>query len=698
MTADPTGLDPAITYHLVNTLGWPALRRLQAAAVAPVRAGRDCLLIAPTAGGKTEAAILPLLSAMSDGGWRGLTVLYVAPLRALLNNLHPRLEQYGHWVGRRVGLWHGDVGDSARRRMLAEPPDVLLTTPESIEAMLVSTQVDERRLFSEVRAVVIDELHSFSSSDRGWHLLGVLERIERLAARQIQRVGLSATLGNPEEIAQWMQGSSEGREQAAVVTDGAVVGPDRPEITVDYVGSVANAARVISLLHRGEKRLVFLESRRLAEQLTYELRQLGVETFVSHSSLAADERRRSERAFAEARDCVIVATSTLELGVDIGDLDRVIQIDSPKMVASFLQRLGRTGRRSGTTRNMTFLATDEEALVQSAAILLLWQRGFVEPVIPPQHPRHLTAQQLLALALQEGAFGASGWREWWGDLPLLDDGEAVLDFLRAGEFLVGDGGLLMIGPAAEEAFGRRHFMDLLTSFEVERELRVVAGSREIGFVSPLAISGVVGQGAGVRPIVLNGYGWRVLGVDWTRFVVDVHPEPVRGDVRWAGSEIVLSLEVMRAQRDVLLGGTPEVRVSRRAAAALASVRGELSPTVSADGLVLQERDRARRLWTWAGLRANRTLAAATGFGEASCSNEYIDFPVDMSVHRLRAAQVTDAVPVIAGELADALKFSAALPRVLAMRTVAERFTDRVGAAVVLADAWIGLAEEPEDSW
>ncbi|HCX85684.1 MAG TPA: ATP-dependent helicase, partial [Micrococcales bacterium] len=444
MSGDAPELDPAITYHLVNSLGWTSLRPLQAAAVGPVGAGLDCLLIAPTAGGKTEAAILPLLSTMAGEGWRGLTVLYVAPLRALLNNLHPRLEQYGHWIGRRVGLWHGDVGDAARRAMLKEPPDILLTTPESIEAMLVSTRVDERRFFSEVRSVVIDELHSFAASDRGWHLLGVLERVERLAARQVQRVGLSATLGNPEQIARWMQGSSEGREAPEVVTEQEPAGATPPEITLDFVGSIPNAAKVIALLHRGEKRLVFLESRRQAEQLTFELRQLLVETFVSHSSLSADERRRSERAFAEARDCVIVATSTLELGVDIGDLDRVIQVDSPRTVASFLQRLGRTGRRAGTGRNMTFLATGEESLVRAAAILLLWQRGFVEPVQAPPHPRHLAAQQLLALALQEGAFGASTWREWWGDLGLMDDGEEVLNHLRAHAFLVGDSGLMMI--------------------------------------------------------------------------------------------------------------------------------------------------------------------------------------------------------------------------------------------------------------
>ena len=124
-----TGLDEAIEYHVVNSLGWPSLRPLQAAAIEPVRSGVDSILIAPTAGGKTEAAVFPLLSSMVQEQWSGLSVLYVTPLRALLNNLYPRITTYGDWLGLRVGLWHGDVGDSERRRILAEPPDILLTTP-----------------------------------------------------------------------------------------------------------------------------------------------------------------------------------------------------------------------------------------------------------------------------------------------------------------------------------------------------------------------------------------------------------------------------------------------------------------------------------------------------------------------------------------------------------------------------------------
>lgn len=667
-------LNAAVQYHVVNSLGWRDLRPLQKAAIEPIRSGADCLLIAPTAGGKTEAAFFPLLSQMVEDDWHGLSVLYVTPLRALLNNLHPRLEQYATWLGRSVGLWHGDVGDGARRRILADRPDVLLTTPESLEAMLVSRRVDHRALFAQVRAVVVDELHAFAGDDRGWHLLAVLERIQRLAGRPLQRIGLSATVGNPEQMLEWLQGSQRGRDASVVSEEGGLTSD--VDVTLDYVGSVENAAEVISRLHGGEKRLAFCEARAQAEELAFELRQRGVTTFVSHSSLSADERRQSERAFVDDRDCVIVATSTLELGVDIGDLDRVIQIDAPRSVATFLQRLGRTGRRAGSRRNALFLATEPPPLLRAAAILLLWRQGFVEPVVPPPTPRHIAAQQLLALALQEGRFGASRWREWWGDLPVMDEGDRVLDFLRAEGFLAEDGGLLFIGRAAEEEFGHRYFMDLLSAFTSAWEMRVIAGRREIGTVSPLAVTS--GNRSEAREILLAGRAWLVESIDWERHEILVSEQSRKGKVRWPSEPIAESFELSRAQRDVLLGATPEVDVSRRADRRLGMLREEMRLTVDGRGLVRLDRGESSELWTWAGWRANETLIAALGV-DATADNACIHLDELVTAPRIRDADVDTAIPVVSPQALAGLKFSAALPPDLAAATLAERAVDRVGA-------------------
>lgn len=685
--SNATGLDPAIEYHVVNSLGWPGLRPLQEAAVAPVRAGDDCVLLAPTAGGKTEAATFPLLSQMSTAGWSGTSILYVTPLRALLNNLLPRLESYTAWMGRTTALWHGDVGPAERRRILADRPDILLTTPESIEAMLVSRTVDHSRFFSGVQAVVIDELHSFAGSDRGWHLLAVLERVERVIGRKIQRVGLSATIGNPQSVGEWMQGSTGGRGPMRVVEGSAAVAAPEPEVTLDYVGSMENAATVVSRMHRGEKRLVFLESRRRAEELAFLLRERGVQTYISHSSLSVDERRRSEQAFAEAQDTVIVATSTLELGIDIGDLDRMIQIDAPRTVSSFLQRLGRTGRRAGGTRNALFLATNLDGVLDASALLLLWKQGFVEDVIAPPHPRHLAAQQLLALALQEGRFSPSDVSEWWGNLPLMADGPEVLDYLRSATFLVEDSGLLSIGPQAEKEFGKRHFIELLSSFVAAPELRVVAGTKEIGFVSPLSLPAPADRE--LKPLVLAGRGWRIRDVDWGRFTVWVEEVATKGDVKWPSDAIALSYEMTQARREVLLGQTPDVGHSKRVPLALERVREDHAQEVSVRGLVVQSREKGQRVWTWAGLKANATLLAGLGLEASAVENDYLDIPIETDS---RTADVYQ-VPSVPEEAVDGLKFSAALPPDLAARTLGERLADSAGALATASQPWVKRFEQ-----
>src|SRR5690349_10584298 len=196
---------------------------------------------------------------MLTEGWLGLSVLYVCPIKALLNNLGARLGRYCTLLGRRSALWHGDVAAGRKKAIVRDPPDCLLTTPESLEVMLVSEKTDARALFVGLRAVIVDEVHAFAGDDRGWHLLGVLSRIERLAGREFQRIGLSATVGNSEELLGWMAGTRKGPRQVCYPPEAATA--TAAEVRLDHVGSLHNAAVVISRLHRGEKRLTFVDSR-----------------------------------------------------------------------------------------------------------------------------------------------------------------------------------------------------------------------------------------------------------------------------------------------------------------------------------------------------------------------------------------------------------------------------------------------------
>lgn len=386
---------------------------------------------------------------------------------------------------------------------------------------------------------------------------------------------------------------------------------------LDYVGSVANAAKVVAALHRGEKRLVFCDSRQIVEELGHCLRELGVTTFLSHASLSVDERRRSEEAFAQERNCVIVATSTLELGIDVGDLDRVVQINAPATVASFLQRIGRTGRRPGAVRNCLFLALNDDALLQAAGLLLLWGRGWVEPVIPPPEPRHIVAQQVLALCLQEHRVGDRLWPEWWNGLgPFGTGAEPIVRHLIEQGYLDSDSGMLFIGPEAERRFGFRHFMEMTSVFLADPQFTVLWGRKEIGRTDPALLSEEV---EGPRLLLLAGRTWRVTYIDWRRRRCFVEPSDGRGRARWNSSGALrgLSFELVRAMRSVLLGDDPPVGLSQRAKDRLAVLREDAVDTVHPGGTVL-ERDQHGdvRWWTWAGFRTNATLAATlTGIAD-----------------------------------------------------------------------------------
>lgn len=660
-------LNPAIQHHVVNALGWSRLRPLQEQAIDPLMDGENAILLAPTAGGKTEAAIFPIFSRMLDEGWQGLSVLYVCPIKALLNNLNERLGFFAGLLGRRVELWHGDVGESFRKRMRAEPPDVLLTTPESLEAILVSTKSDAPGFFRTVRSVVIDEIHAFAGDDRGWHLLGVLSRIEHLAGCPLQRVGLSATVGNPDDLLGWL---SPGGRPGRVLAPTAEPTTEEVKVNLDYVGSLSNAAQVISQLHRGRKRLVFCDSRSRVEQLALLLRERRVKTFVSHSSLGVQERRDAERAFTEEQDCVIVATSTLELGIDVGDLDHVIQIDAPGTVASFLQRIGRTGRRQGTSRNCLFLATSQDALLRAAALIRLWERGFIEPVCPPAKPFHILAQQIMGLALQERGITKQNWiaplAAFVGQAGLKsEDGVTIIDEMLERGLFHDDQGVIWFGPEGEKAFGRRHFMELLAVFTSDPMMTVRHGRTDVGFVSPLTVLGETGR----LPISLGGRAWAVLDVDWGRKIISVAPAEGRARARWMGDAAPLSFELCQEYQRVLADSEPGASWSSRARSAMEEARDEFD-FVRAGATVLVTSPTGETVWwTFAGLLANTQVAGwlRQRFGVSGRpENLCVRLEGELDSKRLRT-ELREMAGSVAFEfeppdqLSDRLKFKECLP-------------------------------------
>ena len=665
-------LHPALQYHVVNSLGWSSMRPTQLQAIEPILSGLHCLLLAPTAGGKTEAAIIPVLSRMLTHAWPGVSVIYVCPIKALLNNLEQRLSHYAGLVGRRVAVWHGDVSQSQKNHALKDAPDIILTTPESLEGMLVSTRIDRKVWFGNLRVVIADELHAFAADDRGWHMRAVLHRLQQYVPQEMQRLGLSATVSNPEELLNWFAptGVKKVVGTAAVSTDA--------DVTVDFVGSLVNAGTVIARLHRGSKRLVFCDSRSSAEQLTSMLRGQDVRAFLSHASLSHSERKLAETAFSEEKDCVIVATSTLELGIDVGDLDHVIQIDAPSTVSSFLQRMGRTGRRAGSQRSCLFLCTNDDSLMLAMGICRLWGEAWVEAAYPPPEPWAIVAQQAMAATLERsqwprqelvalllGAFPESGQQ---------GISEVINHIVQTG-YLTDTDGVLQIGPMTEKQFGRSHYKDLLATFSGAQLLLGRFGNMEVGYIDPTMLTGEKQD----RLILLAGKSWRITEVDWKRRTVWLEPAKEGGKARWKGTGRTLSREIAQGILRALREGTqgPTV-ISKRASLQIEQILEEVPDTGSVGTLaVTRSESGGARLWTFGGTRANRTIAkqiqSLVEVRRIDAIGVDLKNPIDPS--QLNAGVLEAAIQYSSDEIKDlakSIKFSECLPASLLVEIIRKR--------------------------
>ena len=679
MSAEFDKLHPALQHHIVNSLGWSELRPLQASTITPLLADEHAILLAPTAGGKTEAAMFPVFSRMLSEQWTGTSVLYICPIKALLNNLEHRLSYYAGLIGRRVGIWHGDVKASTKNAIIKEPPDILLTTPESIEVMLVSRRIDHQLFFQQLKTLIVDEVHAFAGDDRGWHLMYLLERLQSITSTEIQRIGLSATVGNPDGLCAWL---TSGCERPARVINPPAEQTAEPEVEVDWVGSIDNAALVIARLHKGEKRLVFCDSRRRVEDLTFALRAREITTFVSHSSISLEERAAAEKAFSEGQDCVIVATSTLELGIDVGDLDRVIQIDAPSTVASFLQRIGRTGRRKGTSRNCLFLATRHDAFLHTIALLKLWNDGYVEPVEPPDLPFHIFAQQIMALTLQESGIGTTNWTQFLTFTPGLRQAEqhrqSIVQHMIETEVLHSDQGIIGMGRKGEKDFGRKNFMELFSVFTSPPLIKVLFGRQEIGEVDQTTFfSGGVGT-----TLILAGRAWQTVAIDWKLRTAQVEPTNEKGSTKWVSPGVAVNYEMCQSVLNVLTEDTNPVRLSQRARDQIEDLRNEYD-WVETDATLIIHTGTTTQWWTFAGLHFNQAAASALQdcADKVSANNLSVEFSGNNdpeNIYRLITARIINnestLAPPIDSDFIEELKFSECLPPKLQAVVLKQRYS------------------------
>ena len=595
-------------------------------------------------------------SVESSGGWRAIplgpkSVVFVhhpkasPPMAARVRlapaagELHP-LEAF---------KWHGDVAPSARKRFLERPAHVLMTTPESLEVMLISQKVDAARLFANLSMVVIDEIHAFAGDERGAHLVAILERLSRFCGKDVQRIGLSATVGNPEAIGAWLQGSS--KRPARLINPPRAAAPRL--LAIDYVEDVDALAARAAHVGAGKKSLVFVESRGMAERVASAMAGRGIDVFVHHSAVSRADRRLAEERFAKGDNTAIVSTSTMELGIDIGDLDLVLQADAPKTVASLLQRMGRTGRREGTVANYRMLCLTPQSMLQGVALLRMMERGYVEDLRPNGSAVRVLAHQVMALSLQEGGIsrhrlfgfvaGAAGFAE-------LDEQDVadVIDTMIERDILYEADGQLSLGAEGEARYGRRHFFELYSVFDTPATLKVMHGKNEVGTVSAMFALGAQWDD-GPFCFRLGNRAWRVTHVDERRGVCHVVPADAGRVPSWLGPPSDLDYELCQEMKAVLLDEAEPAWLGAAGREELADLRAGYEGLLAPDMAPVEVAEDGIRWHTFAGGRANRLLAFAL---EARGGGRWTPGNLSLKARDAKGgAQVGDAVAAV-GEIED----------------------------------------------
>ena len=546
-------LHPVLQEILLSGLKWDTLREVQEESLSAVALGNDILVLAPTAGGKTEAAFLPVIDSILKNPTGHLSAVYISPLKALINDQTERVLSIARRAGLEAAVQHGDISDSERWKFQSgEEPDILLTTPESLEVLLSSR--DSRSAFSHLRFVIIDEIHAFIETSRGVHLRCLIDRLSFASENHITRIGLSATVGNPKELLSWM--SSKDRNQKLISIPSP---PSKKEFSFvvepDFFTRASAAADAV----RGKKSLIFVESRSLAERLIEPLKDMLSNVFIHHSAVSPDDRKAAEASFDLGGETCVICTSTMELGIDIGDLDLVVQFGPPLSAASFLQRLGRTGRRDKPSKMVFILQNPCELLITSAAVESAMQHKS-ESLHPPAFPADVLVQQLLILL--KGNTGL-GKQQIISSLSALtpfsgipkETIEDIISYMEECGYLYRSGDLYIAGAKAEAEFGKSNWKALISVIQdTGGYLAVLPDGTVVGTLDARFVAGDPG-----RTFTFTGKTWRLLHRDDIHRRALIEPSSASSGLKrpfWGGSGSGASLSML------LCFGVSEI-ISRR---------------------------------------------------------------------------------------------------------------------------------------
>lgn len=568
--------------------GWQSLREIQIAAAKVIfETENNLLLTGSTASGKTEAAFFPILSLLTENPSSSFAVLYIAPMKSLINDQFSRMEEILDVSGIPVFHWHGDVAASHKNQALKNPRGILQITPESLESMLINRSNDLTRLFSDLRFIVLDEIHTLTGTDRGNQILCQIARLQRLIAREPRRIGLSATIGDTELASAWLGAGSSRLNEVPKLSKSKLVWRlgmehfyiQNPMISQHQEPSESDSDETdgataaldagfeyVYDCTRDRKCLIFSNSREETEYVCATLRQIAAKRedpdriLIHHGNLSASIREEAEMKMKDDEQSIVTcATVTMELGIDIGKLERIVQIGAPNTVSSLLQRLGRSGRR-GEPPEMMMVFREEDplpntplpqlipwSLLQAIACIQLYvEERFIEPPGIRHLPFSLLFQQTLSVLAAAGELSPRRLAERVLTLPpfreiTAEDYRTLLLSMIENDFIeITENKGLIIGMKGERLISSFKFYAV---FKDSEDYTVRCQSDEIGTITTPPPIG--------DRFALAGRVWEVEQLDIARKLIYVKAVKGKMEISWPGDYGEIHTRILERMRQVL---------------------------------------------------------------------------------------------------------------------------------------------------
>ncbi len=622
----------------IRDKGWESLRPIQEAAIQRILSTENnYVLISRTASGKTEAAFLPILS-RTDFKGEGVKVLYISPLIALINDQFRRVEELCEYLDISVTKWHGEASKSQKHKLLKNPNGIVLITPESLEAMFVNKPYNVKHLFASLEYVVIDEIHSFLGSDRGVQLQSILSRLQKINKTRFKTIALSATVSDSNQYLE-LKNFLGDIENTKIIRD---TNP-KPINAVFRYFEGSGAELPLELLKdlyiqvRNSKSLIFPNARGRVEEVAVKLRKIsdkvgGHQNYFSHHSSVDKEVREYVEFFAKNNkyeNFSIACTSTLELGIDIGSVDQVVQIDATHSIASLIQRVGRSGRRDDRASNLFLYTTNRWTLLQSVACWLLYDKKYIEPVSLNEKPYDILLHQILSMI--KGSSGMSNENllsELHHNCAFKNisenEIEEIIAFLVEKDLLEQLGSELILGIEGEKIVNNREFYSV---FQTENLFKVSHKGNKVGEI-PLTI-----QIREDENIYLSARIWKIVAIDLKSKKIEVTPAKDGKKPMFEGNGANIADKIREKMLEVLVSKKQYDFLDEPSQDIISEMQKEFSVFDFSD--IIKERpllstNRKLIFYSFAGSKVNRTLKLI--FDALEIQNMYSDLDSSFEIN------------------------------------------------------------------